>query len=266
MTGFQVQHLSAGYGGAPVLEDLSFSVKKGHVMGVLGANGSGKTTLIRSICGILPHGGECVLEGTRLEGLSPRCLAGQCSYIPQRSGVTIDMSALDVVLMGFNPQLRLLEHPTAAMKQQALAALEHVGLAAMAEKNYLHLSEGQKQLCILARTLVTKGLLLLMDEPESALDFHYRYRMLKIIRRWVQKEGRYALIALHDPLLALNDCDELLLLKDGQSIGVIHPAGDPFDRMEEMLSRLYGSVSLTTCRDHAGRQHIIMLNEGDDAP
>ena len=266
MTGFQVHHLCAGYGGVPVLDGLSFSVEKGHVMGVLGANGSGKTTLIRSICGILPHEGECVLEGTRLEGLSPRRLAVQCSYIPQRSGVTIDLSALDVVLMGFNPQLRLLQHPTAAMQQQALAALARVGLASMAEKNYLHLSEGQKQLCILARTLVTKGRLLLLDEPESALDFQYRYRMLKIIRRWVKEEGRYALIALHDPLLALNDCDELLLLKDGRSLGVIHPAGDPFDRMEDMLSRLYGRVSLAAVRDHAGRQHIIMLNEGDDTP
>ena len=262
MSDFVVRDLRAGYGGESVIDGLSFSLEKGWIMGVLGANGSGKTTLIRAICGIVRHTGECLLEGVPLEGLSPRQLAQRCSYIPQRSGISLDMPAMDVVLMGFNPQLRLLEHPTEDMKKQALAALEQVGLAGLGEKNYMHLSEGQKQLCILARTLVTPGRLLLLDEPESALDFHFRYRMLEIIRRWVRKEDRMALIALHDPMLALNDCDELLLLKDGQGLGVLRPQTDSFEKMEALLSRLYGSVSLTACTDRRGRRHIIMLNEG----
>lgn len=262
MSGFQVRDLRAGYGGRRVIDGLSFSMAPGRLMGVLGANGSGKTTLLRSICGILHHEGECTLDGVRLEGLSARRLSQLCSYIPQRSGVTIDISALDVVLMGFNPQLGLLEHPTEAMKKQALDALERAGIAGMADENYLHLSEGQKQLCILARTLVTQGRLLLLDEPESALDFRYRYRMLEIIRSWVRQDSRFALVALHDPVLALNYCGELLLLRDGRSIGTLCPASDSFDRMEELLREIYGSVSLVRCADRTGRQHIIMLNEG----
>lgn len=264
MSGFRVTDLCAGYGGRRVLDGLSFSMEPGRVMGVLGANGSGKTTLLRSICGILRHGGECTLGDVRLEGLNARRLSQLCSYIPQRSGVTIDISALDVVLMGFNPRLGLLEHPTAAMRQQALAALERAGLGGMAEKNYQQLSEGQKQLCILARTLVTPGRLLLLDEPESALDFRFRYRMLDIIRQWVAQEKRMALVALHDPMLALNDCDELLLLRNGRSIGVLRPGSDPLDRMEKLLREVYGSVSLHRCADRTGREHIIMLNEGAD--
>lgn len=263
MSSFDVKDLCAGYGDRRVLDGLSFSLQEGRIMGVLGANGCGKTTMLRSICGILRHGGECTLEGVRLEGLTPRRLSRLCSYIPQRSGISIDISALDVVLMGFNPQLGVLEQPTHDMKQQAFAALERVGLGSMSEMNYLHLSEGQKQLCILARTLVTQGRLLLLDEPESALDFHFRYRMLEIIRDWVRRDSRYALVALHDPMLALNDCDELLLLKDGRSIGVIHPQSDPFDRMEAYLCEIYGSVSLTSCTDRNGKRHIIMLNEGE---
>lgn len=266
MSSFQVNGLCAGYGEKKVIDCLSFSLENGRLMGVLGANGSGKTTLIRSICGILRHEGECILEGVKLEGLSPRQLSQKCSYIPQRSGITIDISALDVVLMGFNSQLGLLERPTDAMKKQALAALDHAGIGSMAEMNYMHLSEGQKQLCILARTLVTKGRLLLLDEPESALDFRFRYRMLEIIRNWVRQDGRFALVALHDPMLALNYCDELMLLKNGRNIGVIHPSLDSFERMEEMLCEIYGSISLTACRDKAGRKHIILLNEGADGP
>jgi len=266
MNVFQVKGLSAGYGAKRIIDGLSFSLEGGRLMGVLGANGSGKTTLIRSICGILPHEGKCLLEGVKLETLPPRQLAQKCSYIPQRSGIAIDISALDVVLMGFNPQLGLLEHPTKAMRMQALQALDQAGIGSMAETNYMHLSEGQKQLCILARTLVSQGRLLLLDEPESALDFRCRYRMLRIIRDWVRQEGRFALVALHDPMLALNDCDELLLIRNGRSVGVIHPAHDPAEKMEDMLSELYGKVSLASCADRTGRKHIVMLKEGGDEP
>lgn len=264
MSSFQVQGLCAGYGAKKILTNLSFSLESGRVMGILGANGSGKTTLLRSICGILAHQGNCLLDDMLLEDLSARQLARQCSYIPQRSGISIDITVLDVVLMGFNPQLGLLEHPSTEMKKRALEALERAGIGGMAERNYLHLSEGQKQLCILARTLVTQGKLLLLDEPESALDFHFRYRMLQSIREWVQREARFALVALHDPMLALNDCDELLLLKDGNSLGVIRPQTDSFESMEEKLGQIYGPVSLASCMDQNGRHHIVMLNEGDN--
>ena len=264
MTGFHVKGLCAGYGAKRVIDDLSFSLEGGRMMGILGANGSGKTTLLRSVCGILPHEGECVLEGTKLEKLSARKLTQKCSYIPQRSGIGIDISALDVVLMGFNPHLSLLAHPSETMKSQALQALEQAGIGDMAEMNYQHLSEGQKQLCILARTLVAQSRLLLLDEPESALDFRFRYRMLSIIQQWVRQDNRFALVALHDPMLALNGCDDLLLLKDGRSIGVLHPAADPIEKMEAQLSALYGRISLVACSDKLGQKHLVMLKEGED--
>ena len=266
MSHLSVKRISAGYGKNNVIENISFDLDDGTLMGIIGANGSGKTTLLKALCGILPHQGSCTLEGTVLEELSAKQLAKLVSYIPQRSGVSIDISALDVVLMGFNSRLGLLEHPTAAMRQAAADALARTGLAGKEQTNYLHLSEGQKQLCILARTLVTQGKLLLLDEPESALDFNFRYRMLEIIRAWVRHDSRLALVALHDPMLALNYCDSLLLLKDGRSLGVIRPGVDSFARMEALLSELYGPVSLTSCTDRSGRKHIIMLNEGGHAP
>jgi len=265
MSQFRANGICAGYGGRRIINGLSFSMEGGRVMGLLGANGSGKTTLIKSICGVLRHEGECMLDGVQLEKLSARQLARQCSYIPQRSGISIDISALDVVLMGFNPRLGLLEHPSAAMKEQALHALEKVGLGGMGDHNYMQLSEGQKQLCILARTLVADSLLLLLDEPESALDFRYRYRMLAIIREWVSRDERFAFVALHDPMLALNGCDDLLILKDGQSIGVLRPRTDSFEKMEELLGAVYGRVSLVSCEDRTGARHIVMLREGEDS-
>ena len=261
MSFFCAQNISVRYGKTTVIRDLSVSLEKGCVMGILGANGSGKTTLLKALCGILPHGGTCRLEETELEGLTAKKIARLVGYIPQRSGISIDISALDVVLMGFNPQLALLEQPGVAMVAAAKQALTRVGLAGWEEKNYLHLSEGQKQLCILARTLVSGGKLLLLDEPESALDFCHRYRMLDMLRHWVGEERGGAIVALHDPVLALNYCDRLMLLKDGVLLDIISPREDSPEKMEQMLSQVYGPVSLQECRTRDGKGWLTMLKE-----
>lgn len=263
MSFFSANNISAGYGGKNILHDISFTVEKGRLTGILGANGSGKTTLLKAICGILPHSGDCTLDGEKLEALSARRLARRCRYIPQRSGISIDISALDVVLMGFNPWLGLLEQPDRAMKSAARQALEQVGLAGRENTNYLHLSEGQKQLCILARTLVADGQLLLLDEPESALDFHFRYQMLGTVRNRLGEGACCGIVTLHDPSLALNFCDELLLLSGGGLAGSICPGTDPLDKMEAMLKNIYGNISLLRCQNRSGREQLVMLKEGE---
>lgn len=268
MSYFSVSDLTAGYGGRPAVSGISFELEQGCILGILGANGSGKTTLLKAICGILPHQGSCLLEAdvsekTMLEELGPRRLARLCSYIPQRSGISIDISVLDVVLMGFNPWLNLLEYPSAEMKERAREALKTAGLAGREKENYQHLSEGQKQLVILARTLAAEGNLLLLDEPESALDFRYRYRMLELLKLWIRKGRRAGITALHDPALALNCCDQLLLLSGGKVKAVLRPGMDSLERMEEALSEIYGCVSLHRCRDRSGHDQLVMLKEAE---
>lgn len=263
MSFFSVNCLTCGYDRKPIIKEVSFELERGCLMGILGANGSGKTTLLKAICGILPHEGSCFLDDCQIELLSARQIAKLISYIPQRSGISIDISALDTVLMGFNSQLGILEHPNRAMIDSAKKSLETVGLSEKADINYLHLSEGQKQLCILARTLVSKSKLLLLDEPESALDFRYRYRMLNILGTWISETQNSAIVTLHDPSLALNYCDKLLLLSDGNVLGVISPAEDSLEKMEQLLSHLYGTVSLQICKTHTGKSHLVMLKEDD---
>ena len=264
MSFFCVDSVAAGYGTVNIIENCSFSVEKGTIVGILGANGSGKTTLLKAICGILPHCGTCSLDGTVLEALTVRQTARLLSYIPQRSGIAIDISPLDVVLMGFNPKLGLLEHPTRAMKELAQRTLAQVGLGGKEHVNYLHLSEGQKQLCILARTLVSDCKLLLLDEPESALDFRLRHQMLEHLRAWVAEKQVSALITLHDPSLALNGCDKLLLLADGVLIGELKPRSDSLQEMERLLSQVYGAISLQVCKNRAGKDVLIMLKEDSE--
>lgn len=263
MTFFSVNHLSAGYGKNNVLSDVCFSLDEGEIIGVLGANGCGKTTLLKCICGILPHDGQCTLSGENIDNLPAKQIAQKCSYIPQRSGLAIDISVFDVVMMGFNPKLRLFEYPDEKMKKAGEDALAMVGLFEKKDDNYMTLSEGQKQLCIIARTLVSGAKLLLLDEPESALDFKLRYKTFLLLKEWIKNNKSSAIVTLHDSTLALNYCDQLLLLDDGKVLCSICPKTDSVEYMEKMLSQIYGKVSLQKCCTKDGNESIVMIKEED---
>lgn len=260
---FTLENVSAGYGHNIVLNHISFSLNQSTLTGLLGANGCGKTTLLRAICGHLPHSGVCRLDGEILENLNSRNLARRLSYIPQKSGVTISLPVLEVVLMGYHPVLGLLERPSRRQREDAAAALREVGLAGMEDRDYLRLSEGQKQLCILARTLVEDTSLLLLDEPDSALDFRHRYAVLRTLRALTVDRGKAGLLCLHDPGLAFEFCDQILLMKDGRCTAALHPSLDSTDVMQKALEEVFGPVSLTKCRSQSGRKRLVMLSEYD---
>lgn len=254
------KQLRTGYDKTPVLKDISFSLTPGTLTGLLGANGSGKTTLLKALCGLLPYTGNCSLYDTPLKQLSTREIARKVSYIPQRSGITLSIPVLDVVLMGFNPVLKLFEKPAGAHKEAARCALSAVGLSGFEARDYLTLSEGQKQLCILARTLVENTKLLLLDEPDSALDFRNRYLFMQTLRHMVKEEHKAGLICLHDPAAALEFCDRIILLTDGVCES-ISPDKDPIPDMEAALTKVYGPLSIAHCQDRKNKEHLILFSE-----
>lgn len=262
---FRLEHIYASYGSKEILKDISFTVpcpeSKGVVVGLLGANGSGKSTLLKTICNQLPHKGQCWLHGQLLEQLPAKELARHISYIPQRSGIRISLSVLDVVLMGYHPVLKLFEQPSLQMRQDAMKALHTTGIEHLAEQDYLSLSEGEKQLCILARTLIEGTQLLLLDEPDSALDFHNKYRMLQLLTRLVKTQNKTAFLCIHDPAAALDFCDQLILLKKGTVSSVLFPEKDSLAVLKEGLTQVYGSVTLQKLTDSRQHSRFVLLSD-----
>jgi iron complex transport system ATP-binding protein len=228
---------------------------------LIGKNGCGKTTLMKSIVNQIEYNGNCFLEGENLKRLSVKVLARQISYIPQRTGIGISLPVIDMVLMGFNPVLKLLEHPSRKQIDLAKKALEAVGLPEVEEQDFQTLSEGQKQLVFLARTMIEHTKLLLLDEPDSALDFQNRYMILKELKKMVSQEEKAGLLCLHDPALALEFCDQLVLLRDGVCVGIICPKQDSLEVMEKALRKIYGNISLVACADKQNRKHLTLLWE-----
>lgn len=252
----ELDRVSAGYQGRAVVEGVSFRVRAGELCVLLGLNGSGKSTLLKTVCGLLPAlGGRMRAGGRDLAGMRERQRARLLSYIPQRPDPDPSLRVLDVVCMGYNPWLGLLESPSPAQRDRAAQTLEEAGLpGACKDRLYGQLSEGQRQLVIFARALVQDAPVLLMDEPDSALDFVNRRQVLSRIAQTVRAQNRAGLITLHDPNSALEYGDRLLLLRNGALIADLPVRTTPPGQLEAALSQLYGPVKLLP---HEGRLFLL---------
>jgi ABC-type Mn2+/Zn2+ transport system ATPase subunit len=181
------EHLAAGYGGAPVLRGVTFTLRAGERMGVLGPNGGGKTTLFRVLMGELEP-----LAGT-LEA------PGRFGVVPQteRSRLDFPVSALDVSLMGSLSTLPWWRRPGRAERRAAREALAAVGLEDLAGATFGDLSGGQRQRVLVARALVQDASVILLDEPFTGLD-NPSVERLEALLDDLASEGRGLMIATHD--------------------------------------------------------------------
>jgi ABC-type Mn2+/Zn2+ transport system ATPase subunit len=179
--------LAAGYGGAPVLTDVSFALNTGERIGVLGPNGGGKTTLFRVLLGELP-----LLAGTLR---APE----RFGVVPQteRSRLDFPVNALDVALMGSISTLPWWRRPGRPERNAALRALQAVGLDEQAGTTFGDLSGGQRQRVLVARALVQDAPVILLDEPFTGLDAPSAERLEALLGE-LTSQGRGVMIATHD--------------------------------------------------------------------
>lgn len=253
-----VSNLSVSYGSKKAVDSVSFQAYPGELTAVIGNNGCGKTSLLKAILNLLPHQGKSRLSDYELESLTPRKRAALISYVPQKSGINISMTVHEVCLLGFNPRLGLLQSPTPSMKARAAAVLDTVGLQGLEGRDFLTLSEGQKQLCILARTLIEDAPLILMDEPDSSLDFSNRHLLMEQIQKIVCAE-KCALVCIHSPELALRYCDRILLMKDGRLTADLNLHTASLDELNEKLALVYHNIQIAECPGAQGKMHRVVL-------
>ena len=255
----QVRNLSFAYGEHSVLTDVSFSLEKGEFLSVLGPNGVGKSTLFRCILGRLnTYSGVITADGDDLRRMPRREAARRLAYIPQIHQPTFSYTVLATVLMGTARQLSPFAQPGRQQVAHAMEALERVGAAHLAQRDFTRLSGGEQQLVLVSRAIAQQADILIMDEPTSALDYGNQLRVLQLVRE-LAREGYGVLLSTHNPQHALTFATRILALADGR----VAALGRPQDVLTpELVTRLYG-VDVLFENTAAGRV-IVPVTPGDE--
>lgn len=247
----EVSNIVCGYSKKVIVNNVSFSLNEGQLCALVGLNGCGKTTLLKTICSLLKmkSGNVFVNDGNNIintSNLNEKELSRLISFIPQRFSLIDGLSVFDVVLMGFNPYLKMFESPSQRQKESALLIMEKLGIKQYKDLDFSHLSEGYKQLVILARSLAQNTAVMLMDEPDSALDYVNKNLVLSKISSVIHQEKKCGLISIHDPLFAIRYCDRILFMKDGQIVRDLVIKNQTKSSIENAFALIYGDTKLYT--------------------
>jgi ABC-type branched-subunit amino acid transport system ATPase component/branched-subunit amino acid ABC-type transport system permease component len=207
-----VEHLTVRYGGVVAVSDVSLRVDAGRVVGLIGPNGAGKTSLIDAVTGFTRAEGTVVLNGERIDGLT--------AHARVRKGLARTFQALELyddLTVEENVSAALFSTTRAHRHRQVVAALERVGLGALAERDAGELSQGERQLVSIARAYACNPSVLLLDEPAAGLDPADTRRLGERIRD-IAGAGKGVLLVDHDISLVLDVCHDIYVLDFGEVI------------------------------------------------
>lgn len=196
-----------------LFSNVSFSLESGEILTILGPNGAGKTTLLKCITGLLLWGkGSTFFGEEALSSMKPADVWKKVGYVPQARSLVFSYTALEMVIMGRAPHLGLLSLPSKKDKEIALSALEMVEMPHLADRSCSEISGGELQLVLIARALASEPELLVLDEPETHLDFKKQLLILNILEKLAKNEGISCLVNTHYPNHALRIANKTLIL------------------------------------------------------
>jgi branched-chain amino acid transport system ATP-binding protein len=216
----EVQGLGKRFGGLQALQEISFSLRRGEILGLIGPNGAGKTTLFSNLVGLQkPDAGSVTLEGRAITGMKPhRITALGMVKTFQNVALFTDTSVLDNVLIG-----GLLRHDVRAARALAMDCLEQVGLAGIAQKRAGDLSFPERARVEVARALATGPRVLLLDEVMAALNHGEMEELMALIRR-LREGGLTVMVIEHHMQAMMSLCDRIIAISFGRMLAQGTPA------------------------------------------
>ncbi|MFC1503839.1 ABC transporter ATP-binding protein [Spirochaetota bacterium] len=263
MTGpvIDVRNIRCGYGSDIIIQNISFGVDQGELIGIIGPNGSGKTTLLRAITKILPlKDGEIFVDGRDIHHLQRRELARNISVVSQNTETgffTVD----EFVIMGRIPYFRRLQFiETHADMEIAEKYMKLTDTWKLKNKLMNELSGGERQLACIARALVQEPKILLLDEPTAHLDITHQVGIMDVIRRLNRELSLTVLIVLHDLNLASEYCKRIMLL----SGGTVHTIGSPHEVLTyTIIEKVYKTVVVVKENPVSKKPYVFLVSESN---
>lgn len=196
-----------------ILTDINIKLEEGHILSVLGPNGIGKTTLLKCMIGLMPWSrGRSLLTGKDIRTLKSKEIWNMISYIPQTHGFSFSYTGLEMVMLGRSSHLGLFSQPGHREIEMAEAIMEKVGITRLADKDCNRMSGGELQMVLIARALINEPKLIILDEPETGLDFHNQILVLNMVEKLAHEENIGAIMNTHYPTNAMSIADEALMM------------------------------------------------------
>ncbi len=245
-----------------VLDGLTFDVRAGEIVGIVGPNGSGKTSLLKLLANVLrPQQGDIALLGRDLATMPQREVARLVALVPQDTQQIFPFTVAETVLMGRYPH----HHGTKwsagfdwesaddlAVVQQAMEAAD---IAHLADRLVTDLSGGERQRCVIARALAQDPTVLLLDEPTAFLDLRHQIDICGIVRRLKEERGFTVVLVSHDLNLASQCCDQILMLKEGR----LFRLGTPDEVIcRDLIRVVYGCEVLVDRHPITGQPRVTL--------
>lgn len=225
-----------GHGDRVALRDVDLEVAAGELVGVVGPSGAGKTTLLRGVTGQVDLlGGSVEVAGSPVRRGRPPRLVG---YVPQLERIDWDfpLSVLQVVLLGDSASSSRVPWFSRAERRRARLLLERLGIEDLADRHLRELSGGQQQRMFLARALLRRAEVLLLDEPTSGVDLATRRDVLRLLGE-LNSDGLTVVLTTHDLNFVASHLPRVVCLN-----GRLVADGDPTAALTpDVLSRTYGA-------------------------
>ena len=218
------RELAIGYGKTPLLSDICLGVQPGQILTLIGPNGAGKSTLLKTLAGQLaPMGGTVLLAGKDLTAYTGTERAKKLALMAPHSRRMELTTCFDFVSAGRYPYTGRLGILSAEDRQQVHRALELVGAAHLADRDFNRISDGQRQRILLARALCQQPEVILLDEPTSFLDIKGKIELLTILKELAHTGQLAVILSLHELELAEKIADTVVCVSPGGVSGVLTP-------------------------------------------
>lgn len=237
MPPLKTQDLSVGYAGQAVVSGVTITAQPGKIQTLIGPNGAGKSTILKTITAQLsPVGGVCYISGRERGQWKESEIAQEISMVMTERIHPELMSCRDVVAMGRYPYTGRLGILSQEDWRRTDEALEAVRAADIADRDFSQVSDGQRQRIMIARALCQDTKIMILDEPTSYLDLHYKLDILSIIRQIAENRNIAVLMSLHELEFVGAISDEVICVDDGR----ISLIGSPSETLTaENIEKLY---------------------------
>lgn len=217
------ENLSIGYttksNTRTIIEQCDISLESGKLIALIGANGIGKSTLIKTITGIIPPiKGNIFINQKSISDYHPKELAQELSIVLTESLPPSNLTVYEIVALGRQPYTNWLGTLTPEDKEKIENAIALTGIGNFIEKKHFEISDGQLQKALITRALAQDTAIIILDEPTTHLDLVHKVSLIKLLQKLTHETGKTILYSTHDIDLAIQLCDEMIVLTENKLV------------------------------------------------